>query len=364
MIVGRKKTIMLLVTSSCNLRCSYCYEPKLLVRRMDTRTAKDIITRQMALLDEAYDSVEIQFMGGEPMLEFPLIKEVSEWLWSKEWNRQTVVFVPTNGTLLDSEMKSWFAAHSESIKLGLSFDGDAGMQNANRFMSYDSVDLGFFVTTWPEQSVKMTLAPETIANMAAGVMHLHEKGFKYISADLAMGPNIQWTKQSLKAYQSGLRELADYYLSHPSLVPFSMRRINVASVLAKADTHLKTCSCGEDLLSFDWTGATYACHLFSPIALSLDKAKRGNERYDFADHSQFESPTCSRCMLNSVCNHCYGMNYLCSDDVTKPSPFHCSAFKIQFAENCRFQMHFALNDHDNDTYETLKRVIRKMYHSK
>ena len=355
---------MLLVTSSCNLRCSYCYEPKLLARRMDIQTAKDIITRQMALLDDGYDSVEIQFMGGEPLLEFPLIKEVCEWLWSNEWKRQMVVFVPTNGTLLDSEMKSWFAAHSENIKLGLSFDGDAGMQNTNRFMSYDSVDLDFFVTTWPEQSVKMTLAPETIDNMAEGVKHLHEKGFKYISADLAMGPDIQWTKQSLKAYLSGLRVLADYYLSHPDLVPFSMLRINVGATLAKSDAPLKTCSCGEDLLCFDWPGATYACHLFSPIALPLEKAKKGNERFNFSDHSQFVSPTCSKCMLNSVCNHCYGMNYLCSDDVTTPSPFHCSAFKIQFAENCRFQMQVAQKNGDHEADATIKRIIRKMYHSK
>lgn len=354
---------MLLVTSSCNLRCSYCYEPKLLARRMDFLTAKDIITKQMASLDDRYDSVEIQFMGGEPLLEFPLIKEVSKWLWSNKWKRQTVVFVPTNGTLLDSEMKSWFAAHRENIKLGLSFDGDTGMQNTNRFMSYDSVDLDFFVTTWPEQSVKMTLAPETIDKMAEGVKHLHEKGFKYISADLAMGPDIQWTKQSLKAYQTGLRDLADYYLSRSDLMPFSMLRINVDSTLAKSEDNLKTCSCGEDLLCFDWTGTTYACHLFSPIALSLEKAKKGNERYNFSDHSQFVSPTCAKCMLNSVCNRCYGMNYHCSDDVTIPSPFHCSAFKIQFAENCRFQMQIAQKNSDHDAEATIKHIIRKMYHS-
>ena len=68
---------------------------------MSATKAKQIITEQLSLLGDDYDSVEIQFMGGEPLLEFPLIKEVSEWLWSLPFNKKLMVlFAPTNGTLL------------------------------------------------------------------------------------------------------------------------------------------------------------------------------------------------------------------------------------------------------------------------
>ena len=91
---------MLLITYKCNLHCSYCYEPKLQNFRMNATKAKQIITEQLSLLGDDYDSVEIQFMGGEPLLEFPLIKEVSECLWSLPLDKKLMVlFAPTNGTL-------------------------------------------------------------------------------------------------------------------------------------------------------------------------------------------------------------------------------------------------------------------------
>ena len=99
--MSKQKTIMLLITYKCNLRCSYCYEPKLNDFHMNAHRAKQIISEQVNDLDESYDSVEIQFMGGEPLLEFPLIKEVSEWLWEVPIEKNLMVlFAPPNGTLL------------------------------------------------------------------------------------------------------------------------------------------------------------------------------------------------------------------------------------------------------------------------
>lgn len=74
---------------------------------MTVDRAKRIIQEQMSSLKDDYDSVEIQFMGGEPLLEFSLIKDVSEWLWASPYaNKVMVLFAPTNGTLLTSEMKN------------------------------------------------------------------------------------------------------------------------------------------------------------------------------------------------------------------------------------------------------------------
>ena len=359
--MGKKKTIMLLITYKCNLHCSYCYEPKLQNFRMTASKARQIIQEQLSLLDDSYDSVEIQFMGGEPLLEFSLIKEVSEWLWSLSMGKQLMVlFSPTNGTLLNEEMKSWFYANRNRIQLGLSFDGDRSMQDANRSRSYDSIDLDYFVNTWPEQSVKMTISPETVKSLADGVVFMHRKGFKYISADLAMGPNLLWSQSSLKDYQKELGKLCMFYLDNPELIPFSMLRLNIASVGSEKNNVTKTCSCGEDLVCVDWTGKSYACHLFSPVSIPYDKAERSNKVYDFSNHAQFISDTCQRCVLSKICNRCYGMNYLCTNDVANPSLFHCSAFKIMFAANCRFRLRQAKQNNDERSINTIIKVLSKI----
>lgn len=328
---------------------------------MTASKAKEIISEQLSLMGENYDSVEIQFMGGEPLLEFPLIKEISEWLWSQSTNKHSMVlFAPTNGTLLEDEMKLWFSANRNRIQLGLSFDGNKSMQDANRSLSYNRVDLDYFVNTWPDQSVKMTISPETVTSLADGVVFLHRKGFKYISADLAMGPNIVWNKSSLINYKTELSKLCDFYLNNPELIPFSMLRLNIASIGSGKNYITKTCSCGEDLVCVDWTGKSYACHLFSPVSITYDKAERSNIIYDFSNHKQFISDTCQKCMLRKVCNRCYGMNYLCTNDVTKPSPFHCSAFKIMFAANCRFRLRQAEQMNDVESINIIVKILNKI----
>lgn len=328
---------------------------------MSEAKVKSIIQEQMDALGDDYEAVEIQFMGGEPLLEFPLIKECAEWLWSTSvTDKQMMLFAPTNGTLLTNDMKEWFAKNKDRIHLGLSFDGDMAMQNANRSSSFHHVDLDFFVNTWPNQSVKMTISPDTISNMTDGVKFLHQKGFKYISADLAMGDSVEWTKEKLGVYQTELKKLIEFYLANPRLIPFSMLRVDVNAMMhSSAESH-KTCSCGEDMVCVDWTGKTYACHLFSPVTISKEKAEKAVNTIDFKDHSCFNKGKCSKCLLNTVCTHCYGMNYVCSDDINTPSSFHCSAFKLLFVANCRYQLQMAKRNGDDATIEQINKVINKI----
>lgn len=328
---------------------------------MDIYRAKQIIQEQIALLDDRYDSVEIQFMGGEPLLEFALIKECAEWLWATPiTNKQIMLFAPTNGTLLTEEMKAWFYKNKDKIYLGLSFDGDMAMQDTNRSASFRNVDLEFFVNTWPNQSVKMTVSPKTISNMANGIKFLHQKGFKYISADLAMGESLGWTKEELGIYQSELKKLTEFYLNNPDLVPFSMLRTNVTSLLSIHSRNHKTCSCGEDLVCVDWTGKAYACHLFSPVTISKEKAEKAVKTIDFSDHAIFNSGVCTKCYLQTVCPHCYGMNYVSSDDINTPSPFHCSAFKLLFVANCRYQMQLAKANGDITLQRNINDIVKRI----
>ena len=350
---------MLLVTYKCNLRCTYCYEPKIMDFKMSSSKAKEIISEQLNLLDDDVDTVEIQFMGGEPLLEYPLIKEVSEWVWKMNiQNRKIILFAPTNGTLLNTEMKQWFSNNKDRITLGLSFDGDMVMQNINRSGSFNKVDLKYFIDTWPEQSVKMTISPETVCKLYGGVKSLHDNGCRYISTDLAMGANVYWSKDTLITFNDELKKLTNFYINNPQLIPFSMLRLDVTSIENGNSRNIKTCGCGESLICFDWSGKSYACHLFSPIALPLAKAKRSNELYDFSNHSEFSSETCSRCYLNAICNHCYGMNYLCTGDVKISSSFHCCAFRLIFIANCLYMIELAKKEGNSVIINKINRVLK------
>ena len=350
---------MLLVTHRCNLRCSYCYEPKQQAYDMTVTQAKQYVEETVCAMDDSYDEFEVQFMGGEPLLRYPLIMEVSEWLWNETFPKPLAqVFAPTNGTLLTDEMKAWFSENKERICLGLSFDGNRMMQNINRSNSYANVDLDFFLTTWPNQTVKMTLSPETLAMLYEGVAELHLIGFKYLTADLAMGKDIAWDTRHLSVLNEQLSRLSDFYLAHPEIPCMSMLNLDL-SLVEQTDGKTKRCGCGETLVCIDYDGKQYACHLFSPITASKEQAI-ASQRIDFTDYSVFQSIMCKDCLLNPICNICYGMNYFCNGDVAKQSSFSCSAFKIQFLANCAFQYRRAKASGDYKEIGYIKQLIESI----
>lgn len=355
------KTLMLLVTYKCNLRCSYCYEPKVNTSHITEKQAKRILSKEIQALSDSCDELEIHFMGGEPLLEFSLLKNLAEWLWSSPFPMPPFrLFAPTNGTLLDEEMKEWLSMHRDRFYLGLSFDGDMNMQNTNRSSSYSRVDLDFFSSTWPEQSVKMTISPQTVDRLCDGIIFLHEKGFKHIRADLAMGESVEWGSKELLLYKQELEKLSDFYLSNPLIEPCSLLTMNILDAGKHWKTPVKGCSCGEDLICIDLTGRHYACHLFSPITIPVAKADESTKNIDFHNHDLFVSECCRKCFLETVCDHCYGMNYICNGDVAMPSPSHCSANKIRFVANCRYLMNKALQENNSTLINEITCMLNKL----
>lgn len=350
---------MLLVTYRCNLRCTYCYEPKQASFGMDADMAKRYIQRQVERLGDEYAAFEVQFMGGEPLLAFPLIMEVAEWLWSQHFDKTLkVLFAPTNGTLLTDGMKQWLTANRHRFCLGLSFDGDAIMQDANRSQSHDRVDIAYFAATWPWQSVKMTVSPQTVCRLSEGVRYLSAHGFACIVADLAMGSGVAWSRQSLAVFKQQLDTLADYYVEHPQEPRVSMLGIDLAGLYNGGNSE-KCCSCGEQLVCIDCDGSEYACHLFSPVACDRQKARAGRD-IAFADHSRFVSAACRRCRLVRLCNRCAGMNYICNGDVAEPLAFHCAAFKVMFFANCRMQYLLAQKSGDARTVAMIDNIVKSV----
>ena len=170
-------TAGLIVTYSCNLNCTYCYENNKADRYMTFETAREILT---PLLKESAEPLQVMLMGGEPLMAFPVIRQLVEWVLENknQWNRDCFFFGSTNGTLLDGERKQWFHLHRDHVILALSFDGLPEAQNRNRCCSAKRIDLEFFQQNWPNQKIQMTINEDTVDQMAAGVIFLLKNGFQ------------------------------------------------------------------------------------------------------------------------------------------------------------------------------------------
>lgn len=347
---------MLIVTYSCNLRCTYCYEPKVSTSQMSEENAREYITRTVESLGDEYSEFELQFMGGEPLLSYPLIRSLSEWIWSTPFKVKPVtLFAATNGTLLNEEMKNWFSENKERICLGLSYDGNKAMQDTNRSQSSRNVDLEYFVRTWPEQSVKMTISPHTVGTFSAGVKDLHERGFKNISAELAQGKFVKWEQHHLNELHKQLSSLVEFYIEHSEIPPVSMLQLNTAA-LNYDGTQCKRCSCGEDMVCIDTDGTEYACHMFSPVATTKERAAQSHS-INFDDYEALTPEPCKNCSLQDFCTNCYGMGYSYYEDIAFVSPFICSATKIKFLNACSLALQH--KETDRATKEQISEILKE-----
>lgn len=101
-----KLHVIILPTYQCNFRCSYCYENFLDVT-MDENT-QDEVCRFIEKQLYKYNSLEISWFGGEPLLAFDVILRMSEKLQKicKTQKKPYQADITTNGYLLTNEVFS------------------------------------------------------------------------------------------------------------------------------------------------------------------------------------------------------------------------------------------------------------------
>ena len=141
------KMITLQVTQQCNLRCKYCaysggYENRVHSnKKLSFEMAKKGID---FLFEHSYNSerVAVGFYGGEPLLEFELIKKCIEYSEERSEGKKLAFTITTNGTLLNKSVVEYFSLHN--ISLVVSLDGPKDVHDKNR--RFAGKDIGSFDT--------------------------------------------------------------------------------------------------------------------------------------------------------------------------------------------------------------------------
>lgn len=104
------------VTKICNMKCSYCYETD----KSSTYTWDEI----KKLIDDICiynDEFSVEFLGGEPMLAWDLIKKSIEYLESKNHIKVSEYIITTNGTIVNDELIEMMKIYN--ITYAVSLDG-------------------------------------------------------------------------------------------------------------------------------------------------------------------------------------------------------------------------------------------------
>ena len=318
----------LCVTHRCNLSCVYCYQRNKDNGIMSIDVAKKCIDDIFNHIPDNTKIIEISFIGGEPLLEMDLIKDIYSYTKTYYSDERLVFFATTNGTTLSEDDKVWFYEHRKDFVLGLSLDGTPQTHNVNRTNSYDKIDIPFFVNTWPKQGPKMTISKHSIRNLAQDIIHIHEQGFVNINGVNFAEGDFDWeSEDTLNVLAEQLHILLDYYTEHSDINLDQMFGKHIEFCASGGDRH-KSCGIGTRTLFYDIDGKRYPCSFITPMTFT-DEDLEAISKVDFYNNSIFIDEECSRdCYLFPVCGTCSGANYLVNKSFNNRIKSRCKMNKL------------------------------------
>lgn len=324
--------ICISTNQSCNLNCIYCYEKNktnIVFNEFDA-----IQKLQNILRFKTRYGTRIKIHGGEPFFVFKKIRTLCETIWQLDLEEDYLFLITTNGTLIHGEIANWLSKNKERVRIKLSLDGDKTSQDMNRSNSFDLIDIPFFVHTWPDMQINMTVSPKTLPYLAHNVKYLHSVGFKHIISHLAI--MTDWSNRNdLMCFYKQLIELVEFYLQNTNIEPCSFLNHKIEDMLK--DKTGTICGLGNNKKAYDFeTGCYYPCHLFFPSVCNKN-INNLLKRVDFSKIINQESPICQTCPLFNICHTCYAENYSLRNSLTSRDMIMCQYQKIMSIMTFRYE---------------------------
>ena len=118
-ISRRDPVIKIFSTNRCNARCYYCFEEGIKFVDMTEETALQLVKFAKQFYKE-FDRIQINWFGGEPLLNFGIIRLITEELINAGFTLTT--HVTTNGSLISEDIIVFFSDKYEHCSFQITVD--------------------------------------------------------------------------------------------------------------------------------------------------------------------------------------------------------------------------------------------------
>ncbi len=342
------KAMCLNIAHDCQLRCKYCFAStgdfgkgrKL----MSFETGKHAID---FLLEKSgsRENLELDFFGGEPLMNFKVVKQVVEYARSreKEFNKHFRFTITTNGLLLDDEKIDFI--NREMSNVVLSIDGRKEVNDYFRVLPngqgcYDMI-LPKYKQLVAGRGDKEYYVRGTFTNknldFSNDVFALYDAGFDQISIEPVVGDSDEYalTERDLPAVFKEYEILAQRIIDNEK----TGKKFNFFHFMLDLDQgpcaikRLRGCGCGNDYVAITPDGDIFPCHQF----VGIDEYKMGNidegtfnldMKADFARAHVYSKPECRKCWAKFYCSGgCNANNYQYMGDIHTAHKLSCQLEK-------------------------------------
>ena len=327
------------VTQQCTLRCQYCYVGKK-DAIMPLSIAEKIIDF-MFQYTPGEDKIEVGFFGGEPLLEFGLIKEITHAIedHASYSDRHVELAVVTNGTIYSEEIADFLNEHK--ITFCLSCDGPPLVQDMFRCFpnGRGSSDMVEQTLTRASESFNCVLVnavyhPRTFEYLPQVVNYFSTHGLRqiYLNADYT----APWTERDARMLPQVYRQVADLYVDYRLAGNshfISLIDGKIALILRGGYKPLERCRMGKGEFAFTPSGNIYPCERLigsdsggEHCIGNINEGLKIDRMMCKIAPSQELNTECLSCSLRDYCmNWCGCTNYFISGYYNRVGPFLCAS---------------------------------------
>ena len=367
MVHSPLKAMCLHVSHDCNLRCKYCFAEQGVyggcAEIMSEEVAKAAIDFLIAH-SGTRRNLELDFFGGEPLMNFEVVKKTVEYARSleKTYNKNFRFTMTTNGMLLNDEISEYLNREMHNVVLSL--DGrkeinDRMRPNIAGHGSYDRIVPKYqhFVQLRGDKDyyVRGTFTKENM-DFSEDVLHMASLGFDQISVEpVVSDPNLPFSirEEDLPRVFEEYDRLAAMILEKKkqgSCFNFFHFMIDLEQGPC-AIKRLRGCGCGNEYAAVDPQGGVYPCHQFVgkpewKMGDVLTNDYNTDMKSSFARANVYAKEECRQCWAKFYCSGgCNANNQQYEGDILRSHKLSCELEKKRL--ECALMIRAALSLEQN-----------------
>ena len=345
------KALCLFISHNCNLYCRYCFARKeegYKLPQMSWDVGKKAV--DFLLENEVGRYREIDFFGGEPLLNFPVIREIVAYARKKSQAKGQIFgfTLTTNAVLLTDEIIDFL--NSEGIDVILSLDGRPQVHDCMRSFkngkgSYEVVvkNIKKILQARGRRQNDFIRGTYTRFNLdfCSEIRHFLEQGFDSLSLEPVVcgeKENYALREEDLPVLEREYDRLVELFLEqkekgNPFRFYHFLLDLQEGPCLYK---RLSGCGAGTEYLAVAADGGLYPCHQFAGI----DDFYMGNlmdeplvlkrEIGDNIAGAARDREDCQSCWARYLCGRgCAASSYFMAKDLRKNYKLGCALQKIR-----------------------------------
>ena len=346
------KALCLHICHDCNLKCKYCFASEGTYNTQRDYMSEEVAKKAIDFLiahSGTRRSLEVDFFGGEPLLNLDVVKSCVSYARSleKKYDKEFNFTMTTNCVLLDEEICEYL--NKEMVNVVLSIDGRQCVHDKTRITSngtgsyeavLDGAKLMRKIRGDKQYYVRGTFTHDNL-DFSRDVKSLSDMGFDQISVEpvvLEDSHPLALKKEDYPTILSEYEKLANLYLDRKG----TEKAFNFFHFMIDLkhgpclNKRLTGCGAGAEYLAVSPIGDIYPCHQFVGeldfrMGSVLDGTFNREIQQVFAGIDVTKKPECSDCFAKYYCSGgCIAASHHYMGDLKKPYDRSCELMRKRY----------------------------------